>query len=257
MPALHCRRRPAAALIVVVSVAVAALFGAAQAQQLAVPQAPSQGAEVAPEFITATQQWLDDAVARSQSASTAALRMEVSVGSLDSRLRLAPCTHVEPYIPVGLRLWGRTRLGLRCTDGGGRWNVFLPVTVKAFGPAWVLRDNVVAGTVLTPADAIEAEADWAADASPVVADPAQWVGQTASRSLVAGQPLRQSMVKPAQVFSAGAQVRVVAQGPGFEVASDAQAMTPGVVGQTVRVRMDNGRIATGVVQDLRTVRLAM
>ncbi|RZI88666.1 MAG: flagellar basal body P-ring formation protein FlgA, partial [Variovorax sp.] len=250
MPSLHIRS----------SLAIAALLGAllapALAQQL-VPQAPSQGAEVAPEFVTATQQWLDDAVARAQSASASALRMEVSIGSLDSRLRLAPCTHVEPYIPVGMRLWGRTRLGLRCTDGGGRWNVFLPVTVKAFGPAWVLRDNVVAGAVLTAADAVEAEADWAAEASPVVADPAQWVGQTASRSLVAGQPLRQSMVKPAQVFAAGAQVRVVAQGPGFEVTSDAQAMTPGVVGQPVRLRLENGRIATGVVQDLRTVRLSM
>ena len=250
MPSLHIR----------VSLAGAALLGAllspALAQQL-VPQAPSQGAEVAPEFVTATQQWLDGAVAKAQSASASALRMEVSIGSLDSRLRLAPCTHVEPYIPVGMRLWGRTRLGLRCTDGGGRWNVFLPVTVKAFGPAWVLRDNVVAGAVLTAADAVEAEADWAAEASPVVADPAQWVGQTASRSLVAGQPLRQSMVKPAQVFAAGAQVRVVAQGPGFEVTSDAQAMTPGVVGQPVRLRLENGRIATGVVQDLRTVRLSM
>ncbi len=238
------------------AVLLAALFAPAHAQQL-VPQAPSQGAEVAPEFVTATQQWLDDAVAEAQSASASPLRMEVSIGSLDSRLRLAPCTHVEPYIPVGMRLWGRTRLGLRCTDGGGRWNVFLPVTIKAFGPAWVLRDNVVAGTVLTPADAVEAEADWAAEASPVVAEAAQWVGQTASRSLVAGQPLRQSMVKAAQVFAAGAQVRVVAQGPGFEVTSDAQALTPGVVGQTVRLRMDNGRMTTGVVQDLRTVRLSM
>ena len=235
-----------------VSLYVAALCGAAQAQQ-----APSQGAEVVPEFVAATQQWLDDAVAISQAASASPLRMEVSVGALDSRLRLAPCTHVEPYIPVGLRLWGRTRLGLRCTDGGGRWNVFLPVTIKAFGPAWVLRDNVVAGTLLTAANAVEAEADWAAEPSPVVADPALWIGQTAAHSLVAGQPVRQSMVKPAQVFAAGAQVRVVAMGPGFEVTSDAQAMTPGVVGQLVRLRMENGRITTGIVQDLRTVRLSM
>jgi flagella basal body P-ring formation protein FlgA len=224
------------------SMYVAVFCAAAQAQQ-----APSQGAEVAPEFVAATQQWLDDAVAKSQAASASPLRMEVSVGTLDSRLRLAPCTHVEPYIPVGMRLWGRTRLGLRCTDGGGRWNVFLPVTIKAFGPAWVLRDNVIAGSLLTAADAVEAEADWAAETSPVVADPA----------LAAGQPVRQSMVKPAQVFAAGAQVRVVASGPGFEVTSDAQAMTPGVVGQMVRLRMENGRITTGIVQDLRTVRLSM
>ncbi len=229
-----------------------AAAAAAHAQQF-----PSDGAEVGPAFVTATQQWLDDAVAKAQAASAAPLRMEVSVGSLDSRLRLAPCSRVEPYIPIGLRLWGRTRLGLRCTDGGGRWNVFLPVTVKAFGPAWVLRDNVLTGAVLTAADAVEAEADWAAEPSPVVADPAQWVGLVASRALAAGQPLRQSMVKAAQAFAAGSQVRVLAQGPGFEISSDAQAITPGVVGQQVRVRMENGRIATGVVQDLRTVKLSM
>ena len=220
-------------------------------------QAPSDGAEVTPEFIASTQQWLDDAVSKAQSANPAPLRMEVGIGALDARLRLAPCSHVEPYIPVGSRLWGRTRLGLRCTQGGGRWNVFLPVTVKAFGPAWVLRDNVVAGSVLTAADAVQAEADWAAEPSPVIVEPAQWVGQVASRSLVAGQPLRQSMVKAAQAFAAGTPVRVVAQGPGFEISSDAEAITPGVVGQPVRVRMENGRIANGIVVDLRTVRLPM
>ena len=220
-------------------------------------QAPSDGAEVTPEFIASTQQWLDDAVSKAQSANPAPLRMEVGIGALDARLRLAPCSHVEPYIPVGSRLWGRTRLGLRCTQGGGRWNVFLPVTVKAFGPAWVLRDNVVAGSVLTAADAVQAEADWAAESSPVIVEPAQWVGQVASRSLMAGQPLRQSMVKAAQAFAAGTPVRVVAQGPGFEISSDAEAITPGVVGQPVRVRMENGRIANGIVVDLRTVRLPM
>ena len=233
-----------------------ALLPAAHAQTQT-PAAPADAAEVGPAFVAATQHWLDDAVAKAQSASATPLRMEVSIGQLDARLRLAPCSRVEPYIPVGLRLWGRTRLGLRCTDGGGRWNVFLPVTIKALGPAWVLRDNVLPGAVLTAADALEAEADWAADLSPVVADPAQWIGQVASRALAAGQPLRQSMVRAAQVFAAGAQIRVVAQGPGFEVTSDAQALTPGVVGQTVRVRMENGRITSGVVLDTRTVRLAI
>jgi flagella basal body P-ring formation protein FlgA len=234
-----------------------ALLLCAAAGLAAAQQAPPDGSPVSPEFVASTQQWLDDAVGRAQPASATPLRMEVSIGQLDGRLRLAPCTHVEPYIPVGLRLWGKTRLGLRCTDGGGRWNVFLPVTVKAIGPAWVLRGNVVAGQPLNAGDADQAEADWAADPSPVVGDPAQWVGQLASRSLMAGQPLRQSMVKPAQAFAAGTQIRVLAQGQGFEVSSDAEAITPGVVGQPVRVRMENGRILTGMVQDSRTVRLPM
>jgi flagella basal body P-ring formation protein FlgA len=239
------------------SVLAAAFLAALALAPVRAQQAPAEGADLGAEVVASTRHWLDDAVSRAQAANPAPLRMEVSLGALDSRLRLAPCASVEPYVPVGARLWGRTRLGLRCVQGGARWNVFLPVTVKAFGPAWVLRDNVLPGAVLTAADAIEAEADWAAEPSPVVADPAQWIGQTASRALLAGQPLRQSMVKSAQAFPAGAPVRVVAQGPGFEIAADAQAITPGVVGQPARVRMENGRIATGVVRDTRTVRLPL
>ena len=224
---------------------------------VAAQQVPSDGGQVSAAFISATQQWLDDAVVRANAASAAALRMDVGIGALDSRLRLAPCTRVDPYIPVGARLWGKTRLGLRCVDGAARWNVFLPITVKAFGPAWVLRDNVLAGAVLTLADAQQEEADWAAENSPVVSDAAQWVGQIASRSIAAGQPLRLSMIKPAQVFMAGTQVRVVAGGAGFQVTSDAQALTPGVIGQMVRLRMENGKMTTGVVLDARTVRLSL
>jgi flagella basal body P-ring formation protein FlgA len=181
--------------------------------------------------------------------------MEVAVGELDSRLRLAPCARVEPYIPVGTRLWGKTRLGLRCIEGSTRWNVFLPVTIRAYGAAWLIKGNVAPGAVLTEADAMEAEVDWAEESSPIVALPSQWVGQVASRALTTGQALRQAMIKPAQVFQAGAQVRVVAQGAGYTITSDGQALSAGVVGQAARVRMDNGRVMSGVVLDSRTVKL--
>lgn len=218
---------------------------------------PIAGAQ--PDFAQDTQRWIESAVAAAEGSgalnATTPLRMEVIVGSLDSRLRLAPCARVEPYLPPGTRLWGRSRIGLRCLEGVTRWNVFLPVTVKAMGQAWVLRSNVNAGAVLSSADAGEAEVDWAADTSPVVLDAAQWVGLLAARSLSAGQTLRQSTVRAPAAFVAGAQVRVVAQGPGFNVSTDAQALAAGVVGQSVRLRMDSGRIVSGLVMDARTVKL--
>ena len=208
-------------------------------------------------LLGAAQRWLDKAVAGSRSSSAAPLRMVVTVGALDSRLRLAPCARVEPYLPAGTRLWGKTRLGLRCVDGSAKWNVFLPVTIQAYGRAWVIRGDIAPGAVLTQTDAMEAEVDWAEETSPIVADPAQWVGQVATRLLTTGQPLRQGMLKPAQVFQAGAQIRVVAQGPGFQVTSDGQALSAGVVGQPVRVRMEGGRIMSGVVLDTHTVQIAI
>lgn len=219
----------------------------ATAQPPAVAQPPSA------DWASVTQRWLDAALQQRDGAAALPLRMEVNVGALDPRLRLAPCNRVEPYLPAGARLWGRTRLGLRCAEGSTPWNVFLPVTVKAFGPAWVLTRSVPPGTVLTAADAQEMEIDWAADNSPVVAQPEQWIGQVASRALAAGQPLRQSMVRAPSVFRTGAQVRVLAQGAGFVVAGSGQALSDGGVGQTVRVRMDNGRIVSGIVDESGTV----
>lgn len=235
----------------VLLLATATCAFAAQAQVLATPQA-----DITPAFVDATQRWLDDAVAKAAPAA-GNLRMEVTVGQLDSRLKLAPCARVEPYLPAGTRLWGRARLGLRCIDGATRWSVFLPVTVKAMGVAWVLKNPVLAGAVLQPGDAQEEEIDWAAEAAPVVADMGHWVGQVASRPLVPGQALRAGMVKPAQAFAPGAQVRVVAQGAGYAVASDGQALTAGAVGQPARVRMENGRILSGQVVDGRTVRVEL
>jgi len=206
----------------------------------------------ASEMLSASKVWLESAVSGSHSA---ALRMEVVVGQLDSRLQLAPCARMEPYIPAGMRLWGRTRLGLRCLEGSAKWNVFLPVTVRAFGNAWVLKSNLTAGTTLTSEDAITTEVDWAQESSPIVANAAQWVGQVATRSLIAGEALRQNMLRPAKVFQAGSQVRVLATGAGFEVTSDGQAVSDGFVGQAARVRMSNGHILSGVVLDHRTVKL--
>lgn len=209
----------------------------------------------APNLQEMTQNWLRNAAAAAQPAGATGLRMEVTVGSLDSRLKLAACGNIEPYLPPGSKLWGRTRVGLRCVDGVSRWNVTLPVTVNAFGPAWVVKTHVPSGAVLTEGDVVEAEVNWAEDMNPVLRDRSLWVGQMATRLLTTGQTLRQGMVKPAQVFQAGAQVRVVAQGPGFQISSDAQALSVGVVGELARVRMDNGRVTSGVVLDTRTVKI--
>jgi flagella basal body P-ring formation protein FlgA len=214
-------------------------------------------ADPATGYVAATQKWVEGVLAALPQNDKLPLRMEVSLGALDSRLRLAPCQQVEPFMPPNMRLWGRARLGIRCIDGPSRWSVFLPVTVKAFGPAWVLRNPVEQGKVLTADDAEQAEVDWAEDRSPVLADPELWVGQIATRTSMPGQAIRQSMVRAATVFTAGTQVRVVAQGQGFAVSSDAQALSAGVVGQPARVRMENGRILSGVVLDARTVQLAL
>ncbi len=189
--------------------------------------------------------------------SAGAPRLEVSVGQLDPRLRLAPCARVEPYLPEGMRLWGKARIGLRCTQGPTRWNVYLPITVKAFGPGLVVSGNVAGGSVLSESDLTPGEVDLAEAGSTAVTDMRLAVGRAASQTLKPGQSLRQSHLRPRQWFAAGETVTVLALGPGFSVSGEGQALNNGVEGQPVRVRTESGRVLTGLAVGERRVELAL
>ena len=191
------------------------------------------------------------------SIAQAAPRVEVEVGQLDPRLRLAPCQQIQPYVPDGMRMWGKSRIGLRCVQGPTRWNVYLPITVKVFGTALVATSGLTAGSVLSATDMTSAEIDLAEDSSPPVARPELAVGRTLGRPLKPGQGLRQSHLKARQWFAAGETVTVLAQGDGFSVASEAQALNAGLEGQPVRLRTESGRIVTGQPVGDRRVELAL
>ncbi len=173
------------------------------------------------------------------------VRVEIEPGRLDPRLRLAPCERIEPYLPPGARPWGRSRVGLRCVQGPSPWNVFLPVTVRVFAPAWVTTAPLPAGSVLQAEQLRQAEVDWAAMPTPPVADVARLLGRQLARPLPAGAAPRQTDLKQRQWFAAGDTVQLVAHGHGFSVGGSGQALGPGLEGQPVRVRTDNGRVLTG------------
>lgn len=240
MPANRTFLQPAHALLIALLACMAPAFAQEQV---------AQGVQAL------AQQWAVEVVQKSQRAEPTPLRMDVSVGALDSRVRLAACGNMEAYVPPGARLWGRSRVGVRCVDGISRWNITLPVTVRALGEAWVVKTQLAAGMSITDSDVTRGEVDWAEEQGAILTERSAWLGQTASRALTTGQALRQGMFRPAQVFQAGATVKIVAQGPGFQISSEAQALSAGVVGQQARVKMDNGRITSGTVLDTRTVKI--
>lgn len=201
-----------------------------------------------------------DATANPTQATAAAnrpLRFEVQVGALDPRLKLAPCQRIEPYLPPGMRLWGKARIGLRCAQGVRPWNVYLPITVRVFGQALVATEPLPAGATLREDDLRMAEVDVAEDNAPVVTNASLAVGRTLTRPLIAGRGLRQTDLKARLWFAAGDSVKVLASGPGFSVAGSGQALTPGIEGQTARVRTDSGQVVTGTPVGTRVVALSL
>lgn len=184
-------------------------------------------------------------------------RVAVETGQLDPRLRLAPCQQVQPYLPPGMAAWGRSRIGLRCTDGVARWNVTLPVRVAVYGRAVVASGPLPAGVNLSQEHLALADIDIAAEPGAVFTDPAQLIGRTLARPLGAAEALRAPALKSRQWFAAGETVQVLAVGPGFSVASEAQALSAGIEGQDVRVRFESGRTAAGRAVGERRVELLL
>lgn len=195
------------------------------------------------------------ALKSSQQALPGVSRVEIEVGRLDSRLKLAPCDRVEPYLPTGARLWGKTRIGLRCTQGATPWNVYLPITVKVFGPAWVAAATLAPGATIGAGDLVQAEIDLAEESSPSINDPEQAIGRVLNRRLTVGQGLRTADIRPRQWFAAGDAVKIIAQGPGFTITSNGEALSHGVEGRAIRVRTEKGRIVSGMATGDRLVEI--
>jgi flagella basal body P-ring formation protein FlgA len=141
-------------------------------------------------------------LALDKAAAPAAARVEVVVGQLDPRLHLAPCERIEPYLPANVRLWGKSRIGLRCTQGRTAWNVYLPIVVKVWGRALVVPGGAAAGSVLA-----EGDLDEPRSTSP---RSSRRSSSTEARrrphprpGLRPGQAVRQAHIKSRQWFAAG------------------------------------------------------
>ncbi len=197
------------------------------------------------------------ALALGKSGESGAPRVEVVIGQLDPRLHLAPCQNIEPYVPAGMRLWGKARIGLRCKVGPTPWNVYLPVMVKVWGRALVVPAGAAAGSVLTSADLVEAEVDLAEEFTPAVVEPRLAVGRVLAQNLKPGQTLRQAHLKIRQWFAAGDTIKVIASGDGFSLESEAQALSNGVEGQPARVRTESGHVLTGLPSGERRIEVSL
>ena len=196
-------------------------------------------------------------MALDKAAAPPAARVEIVVGQLDPRLHLAPCERIEPYLPTNVRLWGKSRIGLRCRQGRTAWNVYLPIVVKVWGRALVVPAGAPAGSVLAESDLDEAEVDLAEEFTAVFFDKKLVVGRTVGQTLRPGQAVRQAHIKSRQWFAAGETVKVIAAGDGFALESSGQAVTNGIEGQPARVRTEGGRIVTGVATGERRLELTL
>jgi flagella basal body P-ring formation protein FlgA len=169
---------------------------------------------------------------------------------------LAACATLEPFLPAGSRLWGRTTVGVRCS-GDRPWTLYLQARVSVMATYYLAARAVAPGEVLSAADLIPRDGDLTTMPQAIVTDPSQAVGAVTLSRLAAGLPLRTDMLRGAGAVVIGQTVRVVTGGAGFSISAEGSAMNNAAPGQQVRVKTAGGQIISGVVKDGSTVEIQL
>lgn len=174
-------------------------------------------------------------------------KVSTSVGQLDPRTQLAPCSALEPFTLPGSRLWGKATVGVRCL-GPANWTIYVPVQVRVTGSYVVTVRPIAAGQPLSSDDLSVRQADLTNLPPSVLTDPRQGVGKTLKNGLGSGQPVRSDLLVAPYVIQQGQDVRLVSKGSGFSVSNEGKALNNASEGQIARARTAGGQTVSGIAR---------
>ena len=141
------------------------------------------------------------------------------------------------------QLWGNVNVLTNC----GNEKRYLQVNVQATGNYVVAAQAITRGSVLTP-ESVKLKRGRLDQLPPkTMLDISQAQDAVSLRDLSPDQPVQLSMLRQAWRVKAGQRVMVVANGEGFSVNSEGQALNNAAVSQSARVRMSSGQIVSGIV----------
>ncbi|WP_371974928.1 flagellar basal body P-ring formation chaperone FlgA [Lelliottia nimipressuralis] len=173
----------------------------------------------------------------------AGLSDEVKVDIRTQPNLLPTCEQPSFSISGGTRLWGNVNVLARCNNE----KRFLQVMVQATGNYVVAAQPIARGSVLQPTH-VELKRGRLDQLPPrTMLDINQAQDSVSLRDLAPGQAIQLSMLRQAWRIKAGQRVMVVANGDGFSINSEGQALNNAAVAQNARVRMSSGQVVSGTV----------
>lgn len=173
--------------------------------------------------------------------------VRVSVGSIDPRLKLPGCVTPEVFFPASSRAWGRTTVGVRCI-APSPWTIYVAATVHVDGDYVVAATSLSQGQSIAQSDLAVVKGDLTKLPRGAITDPSQAIGRTTTNSVAMGSPLREDALQNQQAIKQGQAVRVIVNGPGFSVTSEARALNNANEGQLTKVRTPSGQVISGIAK---------
>ncbi|MBN8440765.1 MAG: flagellar basal body P-ring formation protein FlgA [Thauera sp.] len=182
-------------------------------------------------------------------------RVLVTLTPFDARNQLPACSALVPFLPAGTRAWGQISVGVRC-DSPVPWTAYQHAHVAVMAEHLVTRQPLRAAQIVGPADVELRHGDLTALPDNTLTDPSQAIGHHARYAVAAGVPLRGEMLRIPPAVIQGQAVQVTSVGPGFRIAGEGKALNNAAPGESVRVRMPNGKVVTGTARAGGSVEVA-
>ncbi len=143
------------------------------------------------------------------------------------------------------RWLGPLTVVLQCDQPAWRWSV----NVRVRGMAQVVQAgrSLPGGQLLRTEDLRLVDADIATEPLGVLTDLAQALGRETSRPIKEGASLVLNALRQATVIKVGDRVTVRLMGQAFQVSAEGVAQQAGGVGDTIRVKMPDGKLVVANV----------
>ncbi len=182
--------------------------------------------------------------------------VQVNVGALDSRLRLAACGEpLKVALPAGATFRARMTVAVSCAAPVS-WTVYVPMSIETQTPVLVLRHAVGRGARLTAED-VEVQMRTVSGAGDdYLTESAELDGRTLKRPLGAGAAVTADAMVADALVKRGQQVTLLAAAGGMEVRARGVAMNDAPVAGRVKAQnLSSGRIVEGVVETADVIRI--
>lgn len=161
---------------------------------------------------------------------------QISVGKLDSRLRLARCD--QPLVvttPSGKENQARQTAGVSC-QGGKPWTIYLSAKVSLMKQVLVASRALTRGSAITKKDLQLKARDITRLHQGFLEEPAEALGKTLKRGLRKGKVITPRLIAAPLMVKKGSRITILADTPGIKVRMAGKALASGTMGDRIRVR---------------------
>lgn len=170
-----------------------------------------------------------------QEAATMKGEVEVSVGRLDSRLRLARCERpLTTFWPKGGRKMGNITVGVSC-EGTVDWSIYVRASVAVFDEIVVAGRPLSRGSKVAPGDVELLRQDLTRLTSGYYSSLEEVVGMELRRPVRTGTVLSRSMLKQPILIRRGEKVSINAVTGSVRVRMEGKALESGARGELIQV----------------------